>query len=93
MLILTRKVGEGITIGDGIRIVVIEVKGGSVRLGVEAPTEMSVHRDEVFDRIMEENRKAATTTPDQMKLLNSRYAKKQKGSGDNPPKSPGEGGK
>jgi carbon storage regulator len=73
--------------------VVIEVKGGSVRLGVEAPAEMSVHRDEVFDRIMEENRKAATTTPDQMKLLNSRYAKKQKGSGDNPPKSPGEGGK
>jgi carbon storage regulator len=72
---------------------VIEVKGASVRLGVEAPADMSVHRDEVFERIMEENRKAATTTPDQMKFLNSRYAKKQKVSGDNPPKSPGEGGK
>jgi carbon storage regulator len=72
---------------------VIEVKGTSVRLGVEAPADMAVHRDEVFERIMEENCKAATTTPDQMKLLNSRYVKKQKGSGENPPKNPGEGGK
>lgn len=60
---------------------------------MEAPADMAVHRDEVFERIKEENRKAATTTPDQMKLLNSRYVKKQKGSGENPPNNPGEGGK
>ncbi|EQD61090.1 carbon storage regulator (CsrA) [mine drainage metagenome] len=71
----------------------IEVKGASVRLGVEAPADMSVHRDEVFERIMEKIAKAATTTARPDEVLNSRYAKKQKVSGDNPPKSPGEGGK
>ncbi len=72
---------------------VIEVKGGSVRLGVEAPADMVVHRDEVRERIMEENRKAASPSTDQVNLLNSRFAGKLKGAGANPPNSPGEGGK
>jgi len=59
MLILTRKVGESITIGDEIRIYVIDVKGRQVRLGIEAPAETSVHRSEIYQKIIEENRLAA----------------------------------
>ena len=47
MLVLTRKVGEGLSIGQNIRVVVLEVKGGQVRLGIEAPAAMAVRRDEL----------------------------------------------
>jgi carbon storage regulator len=59
MLILTRKTGECIAIGDHIKVYVIEIKGKQVRLGIEAPTETTVHREEVYERILEENRLAA----------------------------------
>lgn len=62
MLILTRKVGEKITIGNEIEIAVIEIKGRQVRIGVNAPTDMPVHRQEVFRRIREENLRAAAST-------------------------------
>ena len=61
MLVLTRKKGEGVTIGPDIRIVVLGIKGGQVRLGIEAPSTVGVHRDEVYARIQEENRMAAET--------------------------------
>jgi len=50
MLILTRKSGETITIGDDIQIRVLGVKGGQVRIGVEAPRNVTVNREEVFER-------------------------------------------
>ena len=59
MLVLTRKLGEGITIGPNIRVIVLEMRGGQVRLGVEAPRTIEVHRDEVYNRIHDENRQAA----------------------------------
>ncbi len=59
MLVLTRKAGEGIIIGDDIRITIVEMKGGGVRIGIDAPRDMKVHRLEVFDKIKEENREAA----------------------------------
>ncbi len=59
MLILTRKVGECITIGDQIRIYVVGIRGKQVRLGVEAPASAKVHREEVYERILEENRLAS----------------------------------
>ena len=59
MLVLTRKEGEGIIIGDDIRITVVEMKGGGVRIGIDAPRELKVHRQEVFDRIRQENQEAA----------------------------------
>jgi carbon storage regulator len=61
MLVLTRKLGETITIGDDIRITTIAVKGNQVKLGIEAPAQVTVHRTEVYDRIADENRKAAAT--------------------------------
>lgn len=59
MLVLTRRLGEGITIGHDVRVVVVEIKDGQVRLGVEAPRSVQVHRDEVWARIIQENREAA----------------------------------
>jgi carbon storage regulator len=61
MLVLTRKLGEGITIGNNVRVVVLEIKGGQVRIGIEAPQSVQVHRDEIYARIQEENKKAAST--------------------------------
>jgi carbon storage regulator len=58
MLVLTRKVGEGIIIGDNIKITVIEIKGGGVRIGIEAPAEQKIYRQEVYDRICQENMEA-----------------------------------
>ncbi len=59
MLVLTRKIGEGILIGDDITIKIIESKGGAVRIGIDAPHSKKVYRQEIYDRIVEENRKAA----------------------------------
>jgi carbon storage regulator len=59
MLVLTRKVGEGIVIGDDIRIYFLEEKEGRVRIGVEAPREKKIYRQEVYDRISRENKEAA----------------------------------
>ena len=51
MLILTRRVGESIVIGDDITATVLGVKGNQIRLGVNAPKEVSVHREEIYQRI------------------------------------------
>ena len=61
MLVLTRRRGEGVTIGPNIRVIVLGVKGGQVRLGIEAPSTVAVHREEVYARIQDENRLAAKT--------------------------------
>jgi carbon storage regulator len=59
MLILTRKIGECITIGDKIRIYVVGIRGKQVRLGIEAPADAIIHREEIYQKIVEENRSAA----------------------------------
>ena len=58
MLVLTRKLGENIRIGDSIKITVLEVRSGQVKLGIDAPPEVKVHREEIYARIQEENRRA-----------------------------------
>ena len=54
MLILTRRVGETLVIGDDITVTVLGVKGNQARLGVNAPKEIAVHREEIFNRIKRE---------------------------------------
>jgi len=55
MLILTRRIGETLMIGDDVKIIVLGVKGNQVRIGIEAPIEISVHRLEIWEKIQEEN--------------------------------------
>ena len=63
MLILTRKSGESITIGDDVKITVVEVKGKQVLIGIDAPRSYMIHREEVYLSIQEENRRAAKESP------------------------------
>ena len=54
MLILTRRVGETLIIGDDVRVTVLGVRGHQVRIGVDAPKDVSVHREEIYQRIRQE---------------------------------------
>lgn len=58
MLILTRRVGETVMIGDDITVTVLGVKGNQVRVGVDAPKEVGVHREEIFERIKREEQRS-----------------------------------
>ena len=59
MLILTRKPGESLFIGDKIKVVVVEIKGNQIRLGIEAPSDVRILREEIYAQILEENQSAA----------------------------------
>lgn len=67
MLVLSRKIGEVITIGSSVKITVIGYSRGVVRLGIEAPKSIQVHRKEVYDKIIELNKQAAKTEIAQLK--------------------------
>lgn len=63
MLVLTRKVNQSIMIGDDIEVVVLEVRGEQVRLGIKAPRHITVHRREIYEAIQQENLRSAETQP------------------------------
>lgn len=79
MLILARKVGEAITINNDITVTVLEMKGGQVKLGIDAPRHVAIHREEVLSRIIEENKRAGSETTVDLPNLDSfweQHAKK-----------------
>lgn len=86
MLILTRKSGEIIRIGDEISVSVIEIRGNQVRLGITAPRDVVVHRQEVYELIQEQNQQAAQASPVDKVLIQNLW--QNKGAA----KSPGTGG-
>jgi carbon storage regulator len=80
MLVLTRKLGESIAIDDHIKIRVVQIKGKQVRLGIEAPKDTKIHREEVYMAIQEQNQQAASSTSDVTRAI-SRMLKKEEHSG------------
>ena len=81
MLILTRRLGESITIGDNIKVSVLGIHGRQVRLGIEAPPEVIVHREEIYVKIQEENRKAAKSIKKDLANMVNLIKKKIRGKG------------
>lgn len=64
MLIITRKPGEKVMVGDDVVVHLMEIVGGSVRLGIEAPRSIPVYREEIYSAVRDENRAAAEAEPD-----------------------------
>jgi carbon storage regulator len=59
MLILTRKPGESLYIGDNVKVTIVEMKGNQIRVGIEAPADLRIYREEIYLQILDENKKAA----------------------------------
>ncbi len=69
MLVLTRKAGESIRIGDDIEVKVVSVEGDQIKIGIEAPKHVDIHRQEIYQLIQEENRQASKLSRSVMDLL------------------------
>ena len=67
MLVLSRHRDESIMIGDDVVVTIVDIRGDKVRLGIEAPQHVPVHRQEVYEAIQRENRKASQLDPDETK--------------------------
>jgi carbon storage regulator len=72
MLVLTRKPGERIQIGENVVLEILEVRQGQVRLGIEAPSQVRIYREEVARQIREENRRAVASNPGALGTLVAR---------------------
>lgn len=78
MLVLTRKTNESLMIGEDIEIVVLQVKGKNVKLGIKAPKDYSVYRREIYEQIREQNKMAAMTSIDSFGILEGILIKENK---------------
>ncbi len=76
MLILTRKKDEAIRLGEDIRIVLVQIKGGQVRIGIECPSHVRVLREELYEAVRQENMKAVSSDPSLVAAL-PKYKKVQ----------------
>lgn len=76
MLVLTRKLGESIAIDDHIKIVVVQIKGKQVRLGIKAPKETKIHREEVYQAIQDQNTAASQSDHESLTNLAAELKKK-----------------
>ncbi|PIE58429.1 MAG: carbon storage regulator [Desulfobulbus propionicus] len=78
MLVLTRKPGEGIIIGDNITIKIIEIKSGGIRIGIDAPRATKIYRQEVYDKIRRENIEATHWDISDLDILSDQLASREK---------------
>ncbi len=75
MLVLARKTNQSIMIGDDIEVVVVDIKGDQIKLGIRAPRHVSVHRTEVYKEIQEQNKEAAAAPAPSLEDLNALFNK------------------
>jgi len=80
MLILTRKIDEAIRLGEDIRIVLVQIKGGQVRLGIECPPHVRVLREELYEVVRQENLNALSANPEHLPSLPRRGIRKKESS-------------
>ena len=71
MLVLSRQRDESIMIGDNIVVTIVDIRGDKVRVGINAPTEIPVHRQEIYEAIQRENQRAARMEPKDLRSVNS----------------------
>ncbi len=71
MLVLTRKVGEAIVIGNDVVVTVLEVRGGQIRIGIDAPRSLSVHRAEIYQQVTAENQRAVANVGESTEAIRS----------------------
>jgi carbon storage regulator len=69
MLVLTRRAGESVMIGDNVTVTVLEARGDVIRLGIQAPRDVQVHREEVYRELQAVNREAASPTEDAVEAV------------------------
>ena len=82
MLVLSRRVGESIVIGDDVRVTVLEVRGDVVRVGIKAPRAVTVHREELLRELEESNRESASPSEDAIAVLASQLQRQRPPDGD-----------
>ena len=75
MLVLTRKKGQALVIGNDIELTIIDIQGDQVRLGIDAPRSVTIHRKEIYEEIKNENLSAAAGREIDIKVLNQKLAK------------------
>lgn len=71
MLVLTRKVGEAIVIGNDVIVTILEVRGGQIRIGIDAPRSLPVHRAEIYQQVTAENQAAVASAGEGTELIRS----------------------
>ncbi len=78
MLILTRRLGESLYIGENMRITVLGLQGKQIKLGIDVPDDVTVYREEVYNRVTEENRLAVETRTEDLLLVATLWHNKKK---------------
>ena len=69
MLVLTRKLGEGLVLGSDISLKILEIHKNQIKLGIEAPSDVRIYRNEIYEQIKQENRQASKTKPDVLRYI------------------------
>jgi carbon storage regulator len=78
MLVLSRQRDESIMIGDNIVVTIVDIRGDKVRIGINAPTEIPVHRQEIYEAIQRENQRAARLDPKDLRAVNTQSSHKRR---------------